>query len=125
MDVPQNLVAELERLERRLHDPGAADYASALDELLDDDFLEFGSSGRVYDKAAAKASTAVGGTSLRITAEGFSAKLLSEDVALLTYRSFRPGPTGESSHALRSSIWKRTYGRWRMLFHQGTPTAPK
>ncbi len=55
----------------------------------------------------------------------FSARFLSEDVVLVTYRSVRRNPVSSMEwHSLRSSIWKLTDGRWQMTFHQGTPTQP-
>jgi hypothetical protein len=30
--------------------------------------------------------------------------------------------TGKVSYSMRSSIWKNENGKWRMIFHQGTPS---
>ncbi|CAM5514297.1 hypothetical protein MAUB1S_08583 [Mycolicibacterium aubagnense] len=97
---------------------------AAVGALLADDFLEFGRSGRVYDKKeivlglAAEASD----PPLELTASGFELKSLAEDVVLLTYRTSRPDGD-RTLHTLRSSIWKFSDGAWRMVFHQGTPTS--
>lgn len=92
-----------------------------LDELLADDFIEFGSSGKSYDKKAQL--DAVKGTntsnSIQFSVTDFKIKLLASDVLLTTYKTFRHN---DSKYALRSSIWKKNEVKWQMIFHQGTPT---
>jgi hypothetical protein len=46
---------------------------------------------------------------------------LGPDAALLTYRIHlhRDPPV----HTLRSSLWQRSNGAWRMVFHQATVTS--
>ncbi len=51
----------------------------------------------------------------------FSIKVLADDVVLATYVSHRHNPDEDPKHALRSSIWKLMDGRWKIVFHQGTP----
>lgn len=80
--------------------------------------MEFGSSGRTYAKADMLAALREEATSA-VSASGFRLRLLAPDVALLTYRSCRHGEP--AFHALRSSLWRREGGRWRLVFHQGTP----
>ena len=48
------------------------------------------------------------------TAE-MTGRLVAPGLVLLTYVS---DPDGRA--ARRSSLWRRSEGRWRMLFHQGT-----
>ncbi|MEM7020225.1 MAG: DUF4440 domain-containing protein [Pseudomonadota bacterium] len=88
----------------------------SLNALLCDEFVEFGKSGKVFDKADI----------LRTLPEEKPASFnmtdtkcvtLSNETVLLTYRVSRQGIT-----SLRSSIWRREAGRWRLLFHQGTPS---
>ncbi len=96
---------------------------SAVSALLADDFVEFGRSGRVYDKSEVVLSLATEASepSLELAASGFELKSLAEDVVLLTYRTRRLDGD-RALHTLRSSIWKFSDGAWRMVFHQGTPT---
>ncbi|GLK82733.1 nuclear transport factor 2 family protein [Ancylobacter defluvii] len=90
--------------------------------LLADDFLEFGRSGCVHSKNDVVRSLANEGESSRaLTAHDFRFRSLAEDVVQITYRTVRSDGAGEA-YSLRSSIWKRTEGRWQMLFHQGTPS---
>ena len=51
----------------------------------------------------------------------FACEVVAEGIALVTYRSERTEPNGETSEALRSSLWVRRDQRWQMVFHQGTP----
>ena len=106
---------ELEKLEMEVLSPGARSDASRMDVLLRDDFIEFGSSGRVYEKPML-----IEMISSELPAEvlirDFSLRELSSDTALVTYRSV--GQSGQE--ARRSSVWIREDGTWRMAFHQGT-----
>lgn len=46
---------------------------------------------------------------------------VSEDIVRLVYAAMRV-TDGDTRRSLRSSWWRReTDGRWRMVFHQGTP----
>jgi hypothetical protein len=48
---------------------------------------------------------------------------LSGNVVLATYRVSRFDTSFESiAHSLRSSVWRRSGDRWKIVFHQGTPT---
>lgn len=94
-------------------------------DLLADEFVEFGKSGRVYNKQVtvdALANESSLGSMIVPKVTDFSITSLSSNVVLVTYRSVRALPDGiRSSETLRSSIWKLASGRWQMVFHQGTP----
>lgn len=105
-------------LEGRLAAPAARVSREELEELLADDFFEFGSSGRIYDRQGVVA----GLSALKPSAwsiANFHVARLADDVALVTYIATQTG----SGSTLRCSIWKRLDGRWRMAFHQGTKIA--
>jgi hypothetical protein len=89
-----------------------------LDELLADDFMEFGSSGRIFDKEhilerLPKESDP------QMTLSNFDARVLAPDVVQTIYLVERKK---DMKYSLRSSIWKRNAGKWQMTFHQGTFT---
>ncbi|WP_077618177.1 DUF4440 domain-containing protein [Bacillus sinesaloumensis] len=110
------LEKQILNLEKRLMKYEYTDFI----ELLADDFLEFGSSGKPYDKEALL--TAVKGintNSIKYTVTDFKINLLTSDVLLATYKTFRHNDT---KYALRSSIWKKRQDKWQIVFHQGTPT---
>lgn len=121
----ENLDEELfQSLEQQLHRPEFRTSHQTVSALLADDFIEFGSSGRVYDKSItveALAEEAVSDNSPVPEVYDFTVKSISSDAVLVTYRSRRqPTATWEGRQTLRSSIWKMIDGRWQMLFHQGT-----
>ena len=60
-----------------------------------------------------------------IWAQDFELEVLSEDLALLIYRSAQITSSGElQRHTNRSSLWQWVEGSWKMRFHQGTATQP-
>lgn len=131
MDADPVLVAHLLDLESDLLRPEIRRSRDRLEALLAPDFLELGASGRTYDRASLVAALAdeasaahAGEEPASVRVEAFAVRLLARDVALATYRSVRTGTDGEvATVSLRSSIWRRDAGAWRMVFHQGTRSA--
>lgn len=121
----ETLLGQLRELEERLLASDVRSSREDVSDLLADDFVEFGRSGRVYDRQQtieALSAEVDRDASIERTARDFRISLLTQGVALLTYRSTRRSAASESVvHSLRSSIWKLTDGRWQMVFHQGTP----
>lgn len=114
-------------LEQKLHKPDFRSSRETVSDLLADTFVEFGSSGRVYDKMvvvdALAEETGVGASTVP-EVKDFAATYLSPDTVLVTYRSIRQSTKiTKERQTLRSSIWKLNDGRWQMLFHQGTIAA--
>jgi hypothetical protein len=104
---------EIRRCEEELGSSTVRASADALDRLVSDQFVEFGSSGEkftkrdVIDQMIAHAHVTISLIDFRVLA-------VSPDVALATYRT---------AGSLRSSIWRREGPYWRIVFHQGTPIA--
>jgi hypothetical protein len=92
-----------------------------VDQLLADDFIEIGRSGRIYDKAQVLASLAAESGVLAVETDKFEFRELTDSIVLLTYFSRTTDETN-SRASLRSSIWQKIGSRWQMRFHQGTPT---
>jgi hypothetical protein len=113
---------QIRSLEKLLFEQSVRRSQEVVNQLLSDDFVEFGRSGGVHRKDDVMGSLAAEGTGEARTASDFDLKSLADDVVLLTYRSLRLGADGQELHTLRSSIWKFMEGRWQMVFHQGTPT---
>lgn len=90
-------------------------------ELLHPDFVEFGSSGRVWTRpeivAAMAGELSLAGVELVVS--GMGGTRLADDAVHLTYRTERDGVA-----VARSSVWRRTGDRWQIWFHQGTPLSP-
>jgi hypothetical protein len=121
-DQRTNLLLELETSLHKRHVRNSPD---AVSELLAGEFIEFGSSGRIWDKPAIIAKLRNEAFDAQVMVEEFKARELAPDVVLVTYIAKHGGSPGSS---LRSSIWKLTGGKWQMVFHQGTripPYAPR
>jgi hypothetical protein len=113
----------LRQLEERLLQPEVRRSAADVAELLADEFIEFGSSGRVFNKQQIIESLQHEEPARRSMAE-FRSTLLAPGVILTTYRVVRLNPSGaRPTSSLRSSIWRLQDGRWKLVFHQGTPAA--
>jgi len=122
-DRPCDIAAQLRMLEESLLDPTVRRNRERLRALLDADFLEFGSSGRTWTRNTIIELLQLEQRFLPPEIEDFRCVMLSDDVALLTYRTGRSDPdNGERVASLRSSVWTRKSGEWRMRFHQGTRT---
>lgn len=88
--------------------------------LLADDFVEYGSSGRVFGKADVLAA-ADHLPDVELPLRDFTARMLSPHTAIVMYRSTTRRPDGSTAQALRSSVWVFAQDRWQMALHQGTP----
>ena len=118
--MPLDLAAELRALELRLLQPEVRRDRSAVASLLAPDFVEFGSSGRIFTREQIL-DLLEHEEPARLEMTGFAARMVSAEVALVLYQSTRPdGPLEPGATFLRSSLWVRCAGRWQMIFHQGT-----
>ncbi|WP_233143862.1 nuclear transport factor 2 family protein [Lottiidibacillus patelloidae] len=88
-----------------------------LDKILADDFVEFGSSGIVFTKKDIidRLSTE---EEIDYVLTNFHTKILEENVVLTTFEIEKNAGV---KYTLRSSIWRKTDGKWQIVFHQGTP----
>jgi len=89
-----------------------------MERVLADDFLEFGRSGRIYERADILSVRAHAIQAL-IPLPNFNVRLLSKDVAQVTYDSVET-IDGAVRTVRRSSIWSRAPKGWVLRFHQGT-----
>jgi hypothetical protein len=124
-DTVATLLPLLQSLEIELHRPVARSDAARLDALLHADFIEIGRSGRRYSKADIIARLVEEATHAIVVSDRFELRVLSDDLALLNYRSAHACADGTLERAtLRSSLWERGAEGWQMRFHQGTATDP-
>lgn len=116
----EQLCAHLIDRERALLDPAVRRDRDLVSELLAEDFLEIGSSGRVWSREQILDLLAV--EDYREPAlENFKCALIAEKVGLVTYRTVRmDAESGQTSAVLRSSLWIQESGIWKVRFHQGT-----
>ena len=81
------------------------------------DFVEFGASGRTYDRAEILEQSPSPIEAVLPLAD-YRVVALADDVALATYVSDAGG-----RRANRSSLWVHTAAGWLLRFHQGTVIA--
>lgn len=112
-------IAELARLEEALWVGETRFSLGWMDGVLAADFFEFGRSGRVYSRQECLDIPA-GDIVIELPLPNLKIRQLSDDIVQVTYKSVVQSD-GEILGALRSSIWQRTGGGWRLKFHQGTP----
>jgi hypothetical protein len=77
--------------------------------------MEYGSSGRVWQRSDYSGSNGIGKVTMRIS--DFKIQRLAETVVLATYQALN---VESKARTLRSSVWIYKDNRWRMTFHQGT-----
>ena len=110
----------LRELEERLLQTEVRRSADDVAAWLADDFIEFGSSGRVFDKQQI-IDNLQAERRIRRSLVDFKTLPLAPGLVLATYRAVRHGGPGEPPiYSLRSSIWKLIDDRWQLVFHQGT-----
>jgi ribonuclease HI len=111
---PESIV---ESLERELSGPDVRGDIGRTGVLLHPDFMEIGSSGRVWTRDAMMMALEED-PGQHNELEILSADRIGTGAVLLTYRSY-----SRSGTVLRSSLWVLDGSRWRLRFHQGTPEA--
>ena len=103
--------------EESLLQPGGRSSADRVAALLAEDFIEFGSSGKIHTKQQA-IETLRHIEPVPMEIRHFQMTEIAPDVILITYHAIRTDGDGLTS--LRSSLWKRIRGSWQIIFHQGT-----
>ncbi|MBP3041220.1 DUF4440 domain-containing protein [Bacillaceae bacterium Marseille-Q3522] len=88
-----------------------------LNNLLAEEFFEFGSSGNLWRRDDFFQEDGAG--IVQMSLSQFEIHPLSDNVVLATYHLT---DKKTQRHTLRSSVWKYIDGGWKMVFHQGTVT---
>jgi hypothetical protein len=118
-EILQNQIYELES---RLIDPEVRKSAEKISELVAEDFWEHCTSGGIYHYS--KNAVFLSGDQpeeLNWEIVDYRVRALAGDVVLTTYKLIKHNEAPKE-YSLRSSIWKRFAGQWKMVFHQGTLT---
>ncbi|MCL5028577.1 MAG: DUF4440 domain-containing protein [Bacteroidetes bacterium] len=122
MQTENSLRDHILQLEEKLLQPDIRKSSNEIEQLLADDFMEIGCSGRNYNRqqvieALQNESTA------KMTISDFEIMNLAETVVLATFRETKFNAVNRiENESLRSSIWKMFGDKWKMIFHQGTLT---
>lgn len=89
-----------------------------MDAVLAPNFTEVGRSGRIYTREETLALELTD-INIQLPLVDFSAVAICEDVALVRYIAM--SAHGDRGASQRTSIWIND-GRWKLRFHQATPT---
>jgi len=115
----------LEKLERELHNPLVRKQQERLCCLLHPDFREFGKSGKEFNRESIIADMQEDDSALKIWSGDYQLQFSTENSALILYKSAYIELDGSlSSYSIRSSLWIKADSNWKIIFHQGTSTAP-
>jgi len=121
-----NLIEQIKALEESHLSSEVRRSKEKLDKLLADDFREFGSSGRIWNKSEIieMLVSSRDEPGLQRNISDYVVKILSENVVLATYLCTCYLADGNiKSCSLRSTIWIRNESSdWQMMFHHGTKT---
>jgi hypothetical protein len=107
-------------LEYKLQSVGGRSSVEELNNLIADDFLEFGTSGNKYNKQDTLKSLPTEDGKFKYSMSDFSVKQISDNIIQAIYKTDRTENDANKVTSLRSSLWRNENGQWRMFFHQGT-----
>lgn len=113
-----NLKEHIYSLETTLLQEEVRKSVERLKELIADDFVEYSSTGEIYNKESVLNRLPYEDDP-QITMINFELKYLSPTSALTTFKVFIKS---KMKYSLRSSVWQLNDGKWQMTFHQGTVT---
>ena len=117
----ENLEDIILKLENKLQQPDVRKSVEQLEELISDDLIEIGSSGQIYTKKDVLNNLPVS-PEIKFIMTDFRIKILSSDTIQSLFKTEKINQqTGSTTRSLRSSLWRNEKGKWKMLFHQGTP----
>ncbi|MEI6352921.1 MAG: DUF4440 domain-containing protein [Candidatus Nomurabacteria bacterium] len=107
-------------LEISLLNPEVRSSTEILNNLLVDDFKEFGSSGLIYNKQDVLERLPSDINKTEYTVSDFEIKILSEDIIMTNFKTEKVVNDTESFSSLRTSLWRKEGESWKIFFHQGT-----
>lgn len=115
-----NISELIKALELELLQPEVRKSKERLNELIADDFVEIGTSGKEYTKQDV-INDLTEEPEIKFTIQNFNTIEISPDSIFATYQVEKEilGRIAKINSS-RTSIWKNTDGRWQIIFHQGT-----
>jgi hypothetical protein len=115
-------VAELMRLEQAMWQAQTRFDPAFQARYFAPDFVEFGRSGKIYDRTLTLAQPARP-IDCQLPLPHLAVRAIDVATALVTYDSVVRGPRS-IEHTHRASLWTRGPQGWALRFHQATPYAP-
>jgi hypothetical protein len=92
----------------------------SLDILIADEFIEYGSSGLIYDKKNILERLPKG-PSPTYNLYDFQCINLSENIIQSQFKTDKINLDSTKKTSLRTSLWRKSGNNWQIFFHQGTP----
>ena len=115
---------EVIKMEKALLTREVRDSADKIRQFLSEDFKEIGAGGSYFGIKEVLAS-ATNQDYWSAYPENWEFRQLSPEIAQVLYRvKIVRGSARETSYSLRTSIWRKEVGTWKMVYHQGTKLAP-
>ena len=115
-----NLILDLEK---KLMDHDVRSNADKIKELLEKDFIEFGSTGKVYKYTEGDVFDNSDNKNISYEILSYAFRQLAPDVVLMIYKVKKTDLIMKKEElTLRSSIWRKKSEDVKMVFHQGTKT---
>lgn len=118
----ENIINTIKDLELSLLKPEVRSSREALDELLTEDFIEFGSSGEKYTKADILERLPKTIVKVEYKVSDFEVVNPSNDIAIATYKTEKIIDGKDKVVSKRCSHWRKTDNGWQMFFHEATPS---
>lgn len=115
----EELKIQIYKLEMNLLKSETRTSIEKLDELLSNDFIEYGSSGLIYNKTMILKRLPKE-LSSSYTLSDFELIVLSENVVQTRFKTNRINLDNSKTISMRTSLWKKDNNRWQIFFHQGT-----
>lgn len=114
----KNSLVKIQNLEIEILKGNTRKNSKKLNELLSDDFIEFGGAGIEYNKQQI-IEALLDEQSIEWDYEKLKSRNISDDVVIVNYIAIKKENDTEIK-SLRASIWKNNNDKYQMIFHQGT-----
>ena len=115
------LTKTIYELELSLLKPEVRSNRVALDRLLADDFIEFGSSGNKYTKRDILERLPNTQEKIEYEVSDFTVDSPSDNIAIATFKTEKTTEGKDKVVTERSSHWRNTNKGWQMFLHQAKP----
>ena len=113
------LAEKLLQLEKNLLNPSFCKDIENLNSCLASDFTEYGQSGTIYGRdEVIRVLLSASDDRADTEIEDFTIRCLGSHAAVVHYTAVRKG--GMEKRSLRTSVWVKEEGEWKLHFHQGT-----
>ncbi len=118
------LIDQLIEKEKALLSNDVRSSAEKLKSFISEDFIEIGASGNVFGlKEVLEWLPENKSWSAKVS--DFRFRFISDGIVQLIYKaSIKHNEKEEGEYSLRTSTWKKEFGTWKIVFHQGTKISP-